>query len=116
MRVLGSAVITMEFFIMGFALLLAKDHHDAQALWAGAAIAILCLLTAGMMKSIRGWYLGSLLQIALMAYGTVIPLMYFMGALFASLWAAAYIVGRKGEAMRLALLSQNENSQENPSI
>jgi len=96
----------MEFLVMGFALLLAMDQHGATALWIGAAIAILCLLTAGMMKSKRGWYIGSLLQIALIAYGLVIPLMYFMGALFTGLWIAAFLIGRKGEAIRAALLAE----------
>jgi len=108
MRVLGSAVITMEFFVMGFALLLAMDNHSATALWIGGVIAILCLLTAGMMKSMRGWYIGTVLQVALIAYGAVIPLMYFMGALFAGLWATAYVVGQKGEAIRAALIAEAE--------
>ena len=108
MRVLGSAVITMEFFVMGFALLLAMDNHSATALWIGGVIAILCLLTAGMMKSMRGWYIGTVLQVALIAYGVVIPLMYFMGVLFAGLWATAYVVGRKGEAIRAALIAEAE--------
>ncbi len=112
MRVLGSAVITMEFFLMGFALLLAMDNHSATALWIGGVIALLCLVTAGMMRNIRGWYLGTLVQVALIAYGTVIPLMYFMGALFAFLWGSAYVVGRKGEAIRAALIAQAEGSPE----
>jgi len=98
----------MEFFIMGFALLLAKDHHSATALWIGALIAILCLLTAGMMKSMRGWYMGSLIQLALIGYGVVIPLMYFMGALFAGLWVAAFLIGRKGEAIRASLIAAQD--------
>lgn len=107
----------MEFFVMGFALLLAKDHHGATALWIGGLIALLCLLTAGMMRNIRGWYIGTLVQIALIAYGTVVPLMYFMGALFAALWVTAYLVGRKGEAIRAALIEQaSQNSQESDSI
>jgi len=98
----------MEFLIMGFALLLAKDHHSATALWIGAVIAFLCLLTAGMMKTIRGWYLGSLIQVALISYGVVIPLMYFMGTLFAGLWIAAFVIGRKGEAIRASLIAAQE--------
>ena len=43
MRVLGSAVLVMEFFIMGFAMLLAKDNHEASTIVAGAVIAILLL-------------------------------------------------------------------------
>jgi len=120
MRVLGSAVITMEFFVMGFALLIAMDNHTAFALWIGGVIALLCLVTAGMMRSMRGWYMGTLVQVALIAYGTVIPLMYFMGALFAFLWGTAFVVGRRGEAIRAALIAQAEadpeKSQDSDSI
>jgi hypothetical protein len=115
MRVLGSAVITMEFFLMGFALLLAMDQHGALALWVGGAIAILCLLTAGLMRTIRGWYIGSVLQIALIGYGVVIPLMYFMGALFAGLWVAAFVIGRKGEAIRASLIAAAEKDPDTAS-
>jgi hypothetical protein len=31
-----------------------------------------------------------------------------MGALFAGLWATAYVVGRKGEAVRAALIAEAE--------
>ena len=106
MRVLGSAVITMEFFLVGFALLIAKNHHSATALWIGALIALLLLLTAGALSSIRGWIIGSVLQVALIAYGVVVPLMYFLGALFSFLWICAYTLGKKGEAARAAFTAQ----------
>ena len=106
MRVLGSAVLTMEFLVMGFALLLAMENHGALALSLGGALAVLILLTAGLMKKMTGWYLGTLWQVGLIAYGGVVPAMYFLGTLFAFLWACAYFIGRKGEAIR-ALLLQN---------
>lgn len=102
MRVLGSAVVTMEFLLVGFALLIAKNHHSATSLWIGALIAFLLLMTAGLLSSIRGWIIGSILQIALIAYGAVVPLMYFLGTLFTILWICAYILGKKGEAARAA--------------
>ncbi len=106
MRVLGSAVIAMESILVGFALLLAMDNHGTLALSLGGSLAIAMLLCAGMMKNIRGWIFGSLLQIALIAYGVVVTPMYFMGALFAALWAAAFYLGRKGEAIRAELMAQ----------
>ena len=105
MRVLGSAVLGMEFLIMGFALLLAMQKHGAVALSLGGALALLILLTAGAMKRMMGWYLGSLWQVGLIAYGAVVPAMYFMGSLFTVLWVSAFFIGRKGEAMRAALLA-----------
>ena len=105
MRVLGSSVLAMETLIMGFALLLAMEKHGALALSLGGALAILILLTAGLMKSMRGWGIGSILQICLIAYGVVVPAMYFMGSLFAILWVTAFYIGRKGEAIRASLLA-----------
>lgn len=99
----------MEFLVMGFALLLAMDQHGALALSLGGALALAILLTAGVMKRMTGWYLGSVLQIGLIAYGVVVPAMYFLGTLFAVLWVSAFIIGRKGESIRAALIA-------NPSV
>jgi len=112
MRVLGSAVLAMESILMGFALLLAKDNHGAQTLWIGAAIAHLMILSAGLLKRKSGWIVASLLQIAMVAYGIVVPSLFIMGTLFLGLWIAAIIVGRKGEAARAALISTGPTSGE----
>jgi len=44
MRILGSAVLAMEFLVMGFALLLAMESHGALALSLGGALAVAILL------------------------------------------------------------------------
>jgi len=106
MRVLSAAVLSMEAFVMGFAVLLAMGEHTGGALALGGALAIALLLNAGLMKKKVGWVLGSLLQIALIGYGYVVTPMYFMGAIFAALWIASFLVGRKGEAIRAELLRQ----------
>ena len=105
MRVLGSAVLAMEFLVIGFAMLLTKDG-DALAIWMGSLIAVLTLVAAGLMKKKIGQILGYVLQIALIAYGFFVPTMFFMGGLFAILWISAMVVGRKGEAIRAQLLSE----------
>ena len=105
MRILGSSVLGMEFFIMGFGMLLANDNNGA-AIGIGWAIAIAAILTAGLLKKKFGWIIGSLLQIAIIAYGYFVTPMYFMGALFAILWISAIVVGRKGEAIRAQLLRE----------
>lgn len=105
MRVLGSAVLVMEFFVMGFAMLLAKDNHEPSTIIAGAIIALLLLLTPGLLKKRTGWILGSILQFLVIAYAVVVPSMAVVGVIFAGLWIAAIIVGRKGEAARAALMA-----------
>ena len=106
MRVLSAAVLTMEAFVMGFAVLLAMGEHTGSVLTLGGVIAIAALLTAGLMKKRIGWIIGSILQVAMIGYGYFVTSMYFMGALFAGLWVTAFLVGRKGEAIRAELLRQ----------
>ena len=105
MRMLASSVLIMEVFIMGFAMLLAKDNQSSLAIIIGIVVALLMLLTPGLLKKRIGWILGSLLQIAMIGYAVFVPSMAFVGALFGGLWIAAIVVGRKGEAARAALMA-----------
>lgn len=110
MRMLASSVLIMEVFIMGFAMLLAKDNQSSLAIIIGIVIALFMLLAPGLLKKRIGWILGSLLQVAMIGYAVFVPSMAFVGALFGGLWIAAIVVGRKGEAARAALMaSQSPN-------
>jgi hypothetical protein len=112
MRVLGSAVLVMEFFVMGFAVLLAKDSGEASSIVAGLILALLFLLTPGILKKKSGWIFGSLLQLPLIGYAVVVPSMAIVGPIFAGLWVAAIIIGRKGEAIRAKLSAESSGAQE----
>ena len=114
MRILGAAVLVMESLLMGFAILIAKDDHAALALAIGSLISFLLFINAGLMKTMRGWIIGSVLQIAMIGYGIVVPMMYFMGALFGGLWACAFFIGRKGEAIRAALIAERDAGKDGP--
>jgi hypothetical protein len=105
MRVLASAVLVMESFTLGFALLIAMDTASRSAMIYGASIAIALLLAPGFLRSKFGWILGSLLQLAMLAFGLVVNSFLIVGLIFAALWIAAILVGRKGEAARAALLA-----------
>jgi hypothetical protein len=113
MKMLARSVLIMEIFIIGFALLLAKDLPDTRGLIFGGVIALLAFLSAGMLRRKIGWILGWIVQILMVAYGFVVFTMFFLGALFLGLWVAAIVVGRKGEAARAALNEGREgkNSQ-----
>ena len=107
MRVLGSAVLAMELFVMGFAMLLAKDENGSAPIIYGLVFMVLVITCIRMLKSKTGWIFGSILQIVLLAYTYFVTAMWFIGLIFLGLWIAAYIVGRKGEAARAAFTSQN---------
>lgn len=111
MRMLGSAVLVMEFFVMGFAVLIAKDE-SALAITYGLFIALLALLAPGLLKKRSGWIFASVLQAAIVGYAFVVPSMLFIGGLFAGLWVAAIVIGRKGEAARAALLASTHVAEE----
>ena len=112
MRILGSAVLVMEFFVMCFAMLLAKDNHEPSTIIAGTIIAIAMLLTPGLLKKRTGWVLGSGLQFLMIGYMVVVPSMAVVGLIFGGLWIAAIVVGRRGEAIRAAIMdAHTQNPQ-----
>ena len=110
MRVMAAAVLTMESLLMGFALLIAKDSATTNQLILGGVLALLFLLTAGLLKRSGGYLLGSILQLCLIGYGLVVPQMYFMGGLFLILWISAIVLGRRGEAIKAALIAQRDKN------
>lgn len=98
MRTLCASTLLGEFFVIGFAGLVAMRTSDLPpgTLWTvcGAAMA-LCLLLCGALTRRGGVTLGWGLQLALIASGWVVPAMYFLGACFAGLWWASVHFGRK---------------------
>ena len=108
MRVMAAAVLVMESLLMGFALLIAMEDASSTALWLGSILALLLFMTAGMLNRKSGYLIGSLLQLGLISYGSVVVQMYFMGALFAGLWIAALVLGRKGEAIKAKLIAERD--------
>jgi len=108
MRVMAAAVLTMESLLMGFALLIAKDSATSTQLILGGVLALLFMLTGGLLKRRGGYLLGSILQLCLIGYGLVVPQMYYMGGLFLILWISAIVLGRRGEAIKAALIAQRD--------
>lgn len=110
MKMLARSVLIMELLLIGFALLLAKDLSTDAALYFGYGLLILTILALGTLRSRVGWTLGWVTQFALIGYGFFIFSMFFMGALFLTLWIGAIVVGRKGEAIRAAARAANPQS------
>lgn len=114
MRMLARSVLLMEIFVIGFAVLVAKDltskSLETAAFWFAGVIAFLAFIASGTLKYKFGWILGWITQFALIAYGYFVFTMYFLGAVFVGLWVTAIVVGRKGEAARAAF-SEGEKTQ-----
>ncbi|TGB08109.1 DUF4233 domain-containing protein [Streptomyces sp. MZ04] len=98
MRTLCASTLIGEFFIIGFAGLVAMKEPDLSMgmVWTVSGIAmLLCVLLCGMITRPGGLQLGWALQIGLIASGFVVPLMFFLGGSFAVLWWASIHFGRK---------------------
>ncbi|MEG3631588.1 DUF4233 domain-containing protein [Streptomyces poriticola] len=98
MRTLCSSTLISEFFVIGFAALVAMKDPDLStgAVWTVSGIAMaLCLVLCGLVTRPGGVAFGWALQVALIASGLVVPLMYVLGVIFAALWWASVHYGRK---------------------
>jgi hypothetical protein len=111
MRGILAAVLVFEGLVVFFATLVALDLSDVSdaTLWTvGSLFAVACFLLAGFLR--RPWAIpvGGSLQVALVATGLVVPVMFFLGALFAGLWFFAIYLGRRVERLQAAARAQQE--------
>ncbi|MER6028453.1 DUF4233 domain-containing protein [Streptomyces sp. NPDC001851] len=112
MRTLCASTLIGEFFVIGFAGLVAmKDPSlSMSTVWLVSGIAmLLSVLLCGMVTRPGGVALGWALQIALIASGVFVPTMYFMGAVFAALWWASVHFGRKVDEAKARFAAQAES-------
>ncbi|MER7149617.1 DUF4233 domain-containing protein [Streptomyces lydicus] len=103
MRMLCASTLIGEFFVIGFAGLVAMQLTDLSTvtIWTVSGIAmLLSIVLCGMLTRTGGVQLGWALQIALIASGFVLPTMFFLGAVFAALWWASVHYGRKVDAAK----------------
>ena len=98
-----STVLWLEAFVVFFATLVADGLRMAGpgTVWAvGGGAALVCVLAALSTRSRIGVVLGSLVQVALIASGALLPTMWFVGAVFAVLWVIALVLGDRIDTER----------------
>ncbi|MEU6550007.1 DUF4233 domain-containing protein [Streptomyces sp. NPDC046915] len=113
MRTLCSSTLIGEFFIIGFAGLVAMKDQDlsASTVWTVCGLAMfLSVALCGMVTRPGGVALGWALQIALVASGFFVPMMFILGAVFAALWWASVHFGRKVDEAKARFAAQAESS------
>lgn len=111
MRTLCSSTLIGEFFIIGFAGLVAmKDPSlTMTTVWTVSGIAmVLSVLLCAMVTRPGGVQLGWALQIGLIAAGFVVPTMFFLGLAFAALWWSSVHFGRKVDEAKAGFAAQAE--------
>jgi hypothetical protein len=100
MRRLGSSVLGMEAIVVALTtpVAIVINHvQPALAVTVGIGLAVLCVVVAGMLKRPSAYIAGSVIQVLAIATGFLVPVMFFLGAIFAALWITAIFVARRVE-------------------
>ena len=114
-RGMCAAVLSLEAITLGLTtpvMIKVSGVDTPIALAVGLGLAVLCLLIAGMLRSEWAYALGWLVQLGAIGLGFVISLMFFLGTVFALLWATADLLGRKIERERAAAYAAFEAEQQ----
>ncbi|NGO68732.1 DUF4233 domain-containing protein [Streptomyces boncukensis] len=103
MRTLCASTLVGEFFVIGFAGLVAMRTSDLSmaTVWTVCGVAMgLCVLLCGVITRRGGVELGWALQVALFGSGFVVPAMFVLGTCFGALWWASVHYGRRVDEIR----------------
>ncbi|WP_328889050.1 DUF4233 domain-containing protein [Streptomyces sp. NBC_00316] len=98
MRTLCASTLIGEFFVIGFAGLVAMKSGDLSTatVWTVCGIGmLLSVLLCGVITRPGGVQLGWALQVALVASGFFVPMMFILGVVFGALWWTSVHYGRK---------------------
>ena len=104
-RGMCAAILCLEAITLGLTtpvMVSVADVPVSTALVIGLGLAVVCLLLAGMLRKEWAYGAGWVVQGAAIGLGVVIPMMFFLGGIFALLWGTAYFLGLKIERERAA--------------
>lgn len=82
------------------------EGDGSRLLLAGSAVAVLCVLAAGALRTRAGIWLGWLCQVLTVAGGLLLPAMFIVGVLFAVLWWVCLSNGLRIDADRARLAAE----------
>jgi hypothetical protein len=102
-RGMCAAILSLEAVVLGLTtpVMINLAHVRWQtAVWIGLGLCVACLLLAGLLRWEAAYLVGWVIQIAAIALGFVVPMMFVLGGIFALLWGTAYFLGRKIERER----------------
>ncbi|WP_211223277.1 DUF4233 domain-containing protein [Propionicicella superfundia] len=101
MRAALLSTLVFEVIVFGLAIpamiqVEAMPWQPAAAI--GAAGAVLALGAAALLRTgVAGYVLGWVTQAGIVAVGLVVPMMWFVGGMFAMIWTICFVLGRRLE-------------------
>lgn len=115
--VLAETMMLLEACVVFFAALVAFGLRAAPAgaVWGvGGALVVVFVVLTGVQKHRWGRAAGWVAQPLLLACGFWVPMMWFVGALFAILWVALARLGARIDRERAAFDAENPGAVEPP--
>jgi len=102
-RRLCAIVLIMETVVIWLSIpvALAVNHASPSRIGvAGVFLAVAAVVLAALARRRPRWTIigGSVLQVLVIAAGVIVPVMYFLGAIFAALWVIGVGLGRRLDA------------------
>ncbi len=99
---MGQSIVVFFGALVARALAATGPHASSSTtyLLVGSALAILCLVAAGMLRGPIGLSLGWLVQVLTLASALVVPGMLVVGVIFLALWITCLVQGRRIDAVQ----------------
>ncbi|MCU1431333.1 MAG: hypothetical protein JWP95_438 [Actinotalea sp.] len=91
-------MLVLEAFVVLFATLAAFGLRVAppSLVWGvGGALVLALVLVSGMLRWPGGYVAGSVLQVAVVATGLAVPMMFVVGGIFVALWVVSLRLGAR---------------------
>ena len=104
-RGMCAAVLSLEAITLGLTtpvMISISDVSTGTALAVGLGLVVACVLVAGLLRRPWAYTLGWAIQVAAVALGFVVGIMFVLGAIFALLWGMADLLGRRIDRERAA--------------
>ena len=114
-RTMCAAMLTLEAVVLALSvpvMISVEDVDTGLALGLGLGLAVLCVLTAGLLRRPWAYGVGHGVQVGAIGLGFVVPIMFTVGTIFAALWTTAYLGGRRIEADRARWAAEEAGSDE----
>ena len=84
-----------------------KALEPLPAFIGGAALIVVLVLAARLVRYPWGVWLGWVLQVVLLATGILLPIMYVVAAAFIGIWVYCFVKGRQLDSAKAAYLAAN---------
>lgn len=104
-RGMCAAVLFLEAIALALTtpvLIQLTDVGVTAAVVIGIGLCVVAILLSGLLRKEWAYTASWVLQVAVVATGFLVPAMFFLGGVFAALWAGADLLGRKIDRERTA--------------